>query len=91
MSRVERFGAACAGHDVELEFDKRRIILNKAVLRVDGELVDVASIFYGEHDLRTTLDDGTKVVVAVGSGMVGELVRAQLEQADGSWLDLTPR
>jgi len=42
-------------------------------------------------DLRTILDDGTKVVVAVGSGMVGELVRAQLEQADGSWLDLTPR
>jgi len=91
MSRVERFGAACAGHDVELEFDKSRIILNKAVLRVDGELVDVARIFYGEHDLRMTLDDGTKVVVAVGSGMVGELVRAQLEQADGTWLDLTPR
>ena len=39
-------------------------------------------------ELRTTLDDGTEVVVAIHSGMVGELTRAQGRQADGSWSDL---
>jgi hypothetical protein len=46
---------------------------------------------YGEQELRTTLDDGTEVVVALHSGMLGELTHAQLKQATGSWLDLAER
>jgi hypothetical protein len=66
-------------------------VINKATLRVDGEVVDSARIFYGEKELRTTLDDGSDVVVTLHSGMVGELTRAQLKRTDGSWLDLAER
>jgi hypothetical protein len=76
---------------IDLEFDQSRIVINQATLRVDGDVVDSARIFYGDKQLRTTLDDGTDVVVAVHSGMVGELTRAQLKRADGSWLDLAER
>jgi hypothetical protein len=54
-------------------------------------VVDSASIVYGERELRTTLDDGTDVVVALHSGMLGELTRALLRQADGGWMDLAER
>jgi hypothetical protein len=54
-------------------------------------VVDTASIVHGERELRTTLDDGTDVVVALHSGMLGELTRAQLRQADGGWMDLAER
>ena len=91
MYDVKRYGAQLAGHDVELEFDTRRVVINKAVLRVDGEVVDSARIFYGDRDLRTTLADGTEIVVEVHSGMVGELTRAQVKEADGSWRDLEQR
>ena len=88
---VQRVGADLSGHDVELEFDRRRIVINKAVLRVDGEVVDSTRIFYGERDLRTSLPDGTEISVAVHSGMGGELTRAQVREGDGSWRDLEPR
>jgi hypothetical protein len=79
------------GHDVELEFDKTLLVLNKASLTVDGQLVDSELIHYGERELNTQLPDGTSVTVAVFSGMVGELTKAQLRGDDGSWVDLTPR
>ncbi len=89
--RTKRYGTTHAEHDVELEFDKRRIVLNEARLRVDGELVDKAWIFYGDRNLTITAQDGTEIVVAVDSGMFGELTRAQLRRPDGSWLDLDER
>ena len=88
MDKVQRYGARLGEHEIELEFDKRAIVVNKAVLRVDGAEVDSARIVYGDRDLHTTLDDGTEVAVAVHSGMVGELTRAQVRQPDGSWVDL---
>lgn len=91
MTQTHRYVGTDSGHDIELEFDQRRVVVNKATLRVDGEVVDSARIVYGEHELRTTLDDGTDVVVAVHSGMIGELTRAQLKHADGSWRDLAKR
>jgi len=89
--RTKRYGATYDGHDVELEFDKRRVVLNEARLVVDGEVVDKAKIFYGDKNLTATAQDGTEIVVAVDSGMVGELTRAQLRRADGSWIDLEER
>jgi hypothetical protein len=91
MAQTHRYAGTDSGHDIELEFDQRRVVVNKATLRVDGEVVDSARIFYGEKELRTTLDDGTDVVVTLHSGMVGELTRAQLKRTDGSWLDLADR
>ena len=91
MPHTSRYGSTINGHDVDLEFDARRIVLNKATLTVDGQQVDSELIFYGERELTTQLPDGTSVAVAVHSGMVGELTKAQLRQPDGSWVDLTSR
>jgi hypothetical protein len=91
MAQTHRYAGTDSGHDIELEFDQRRVVVNKATLRVDGEVVDSARILYGEKELRTTLDDGTDVVVTLHSCMVGELTRAQLKRTDGSWLDLADR
>ena len=52
--RTKRYGATYDGHDVELEFDKRRVVLNEARLVVDGEVVDKAKIFYGDKNLTAT-------------------------------------
>ncbi len=89
--RTKRYGITHDGHDVELEFDKRRMMLNEARLLVDGELVDKARVVYGEKDLNATAGDGAPIVVTVDSGAVGELTRAQLRRADGSWVDLEER
>jgi hypothetical protein len=91
MPFVAVYGTQVNGHEVELEFDQSRIVLNKATLRVDGQPVSSQHIFYGERDLTTSLADGTEITVAVHSGMVGELTRAQLRTGDGSWVDLARR
>jgi hypothetical protein len=86
-----RYGAQIDGHDVELEFDTRKVVLNTARLSVDGHEVESKHIVYGDGDLRTELADGTKIEVAVHSGMVGELTRAQVRGPDGTWTDLQER
>lgn len=91
MPRTARYGSTINGHDVELEFDKTLVVLNKASLTVDGQPVDSEMVMYGERELSTRLPDGTVVQVAVFSGMVGELTKAQLRSLDGSWVDLAPR
>ena len=91
LGKVTTYRASHGGHDIELAFDRRAVLLNAALLSVDGERVDKARIFYGEKELRTTLPDGTEIVVAVDSGMGGELTRTQLRTADGGWLDLQER
>lgn len=78
-------------HRVELEFDKKLLFVNRARLTVDGQEVDAANVVYGEKDLRTTLADGTELVIRLHSGMVGELTRAQVQRPDGSWEDLVER
>jgi len=87
----QSYGAHDAGHDIELEFDRKRVVINEAILRVDGEQVDSAKVVYGDKDVRTTLPDGAEITVKVHSGMVGELTRAQLRRPDGSWVDLEAR
>lgn len=72
-------------------FEKKRIVLNKARLFVDGKEVDQANMFYGDKKLTATTEDGTQIIVAVDSGMMGEMTRAQVREADGSWIDLEER
>lgn len=91
LLRTTRYGVTHDGHDVELEFDRRNPLLNGARLLVDGDVVDKKRMFYGEKDLTTTAQDGTEIVVAVDSGMAGELTRVQLRGADGSWINLQER
>lgn len=89
--RTKVYGTELDGHDIELEFDKSRIVLNEARLVVDGQTVDQAKIFYGEEELTVELPGGDTVVVTVHSGMIGELTRAQIKRPDGSWTDLEER
>jgi len=35
--------------------------------------------------------DGPEIAVTIDSGVIGELARAQLRRADGSWVDLEER
>jgi len=91
LLHTTRYGVTHDGHDVELEFDRKNPMLNAARLLLDGELVDKKRMFYGEKDLTTTAPDGKEIVVAVDSGMSGELTRVQLRGADGSWIDLQER
>ena len=87
---VIRYGVEHAGHDIEVEFDRRKVIVNAARLTIDGNVVDQTRIFYGEKELHATLDD-REVVVAVDSGMAGELTRLQPKREDGTWVDLVER
>lgn len=85
------YGGTVHGHDVAIEFNKKLIVLNRIRLFVDAEEVDRDNVFYGEKRLESQLPDGTTIVVVIESGMVGELTRAQVEGADGSWTDLEER
>lgn len=89
--KTKRYGATVDGHDVEMEFNKKLMVLNRAKLLVDGAEVDSTNVFYGEKELRTTLPDGGEVIVQIDSGMVGELTRAQARRGDGAWVDLEER
>jgi hypothetical protein len=88
MGQVTRYRGTTDGHDVELEFDQKLQVLNRARLFVDGRELDRTKVFYGEKDLTATLDDGTSIAVRLHSGMMGELTRAQVRSTDGSWTDL---
>lgn len=89
--KTKRYGVTYDGRDVELEFDKKLVVLNRARLRVDGELVDKANIYYGDKELTARVADGPEIAVTIYSGVIGELARAQLRRADGSWVDLEER
>jgi hypothetical protein len=88
---TKRYGASVDGHEVEVEFDKKLLVLNRATLFVDGTEVDEASVFYGEKELKAALPDGGEVAVTIDSGGVGELTRAQARRGDGAWVDLVER
>ena len=71
MGNTTRYGTTHAGHEIELDFDRSKIVLDQARLVVDGDVVDKASVFYGDKHLTTTLPDGTEIHVTVDSGMDG--------------------
>jgi hypothetical protein len=83
-----RYAATLGTHAVELEFDRDLVVLNRIRLFLDGAEVASASIVYGQRDLTATAADGAAIRVTVGSGMVGEPQRPQLQQPDGSWQDM---
>lgn len=88
MAGTTTYATTIGTQRVELEFDQRLVVMNRARLLVDGETVDSTRVVYGEKDLTTTLADGTEVALRLHSGMSGELTRAQVRRPDGSWEDL---
>lgn len=88
MSLVTRYGTTQGSHRVELEFDQKQVVNNRARLYIDGEQVDKTNMFYGEKDLTARLENGDDVVLRVHSGMVGEATRVQIQRDGGSWEDL---
>ena len=81
---TKHYGTEYGSHDVEVVFNKKLIVLNRAFLMVDGREVDRERIFYGDHGLETTLDDGTHIRIELGSGLVGELTKCVLVEDDGT-------
>ena len=90
MVGISRYGATSGQHRVELEFDKKLVVMNRARLFVDGREVDSTAVVYGDRDLRAPLEDGGEVVIRLHSGMNGELTRAQIDRGDGRWEDMQP-
>jgi len=88
---TKHYGIEYRGHAIELVFDKMLLVLNRASLLVDGVEVDKERIFFGEHHLETTLDDGTRIRVKLGTGIVGELTKAVLIAEDGTSYSLSER
>lgn len=86
-----RYGGRFDDHEVEIEFDKTLVVINRIRLIIDGLTVDAAKVVYGDRELQAEASDGTPVHVIVSSGMVGELVRAQVRRGDGSLVDLQER
>ena len=43
MPNTIRYGTTHAGHEIELDFDRSKIVLNQARLLVDGDVVDKAT------------------------------------------------
>lgn len=86
---MTRHHAFIDNHRVELDFDQKLVVLNRARLMLDGQEVDSARVVYGERELSTTLEDGTEIEIRLHSGMVGELTRAQIRTGSGDWADLT--
>ena len=91
MSAVTRYGGRFDGHEIEIEFDKKLVVLNRIRLIIDGQAVDSAQVVYGDRELEAKAPDGTPVTIIVSSGMMGELVRAQIRRPDGSLMDLAER
>ncbi|MGL5819485.1 MAG: hypothetical protein ACRCYR_18125 [Phycicoccus sp.] len=89
--QTKRYGVSHAGHQIDIEFDKSRMVINQVRLFVDDAEVDRTNIWYGDKGLRATLADGTELEVVVHSGMVGELNRAQLRTGSDTFVDLTER
>lgn len=85
---TKTYTAQVAGHGVALEFDKKLLVLNRARLFVDDELVDSAKVFYGDKTLATDLADDIRIEVIIDSGGAGELTRAQVREGTGAWVDL---
>lgn len=82
-----RYRAEVDGRDIEIEFDRRHVVINEVRLFVDGEQVDRQHVFYGDKVLTARVE-GSEVTVMISSGLVGELTRAQVRRDDGAWVDL---
>lgn len=88
---TKHYATEYLGHDVELVFDKKLLVMNRAILIVDGVKVDSERMFFGQHELEVTLDDGTAIRVELVSGLAGEMAGAELVAADGTRQTLVER
>jgi len=88
---VTRYGGRFDDHEIEIEFDRLLVVLNRVRLIIDGVTVDSTQVVYGDRELTAQTADGTPVTIIISSGMVGELVRAQIRRPDGSLVDLQER
>ncbi|MGF1663840.1 MAG: hypothetical protein ACFCVG_15510 [Kineosporiaceae bacterium] len=88
--RTRRYGTTVDGHDVEITVDKRRVIVNRIVLSVDGVATDEKRVSFGQQSLFGPLRDGSEVHVNVELGGVGGLRTARV-RSDRRWIELDER
>lgn len=89
---TRRYGTTVDGTEVEIDFDRSLVVLNRITLLIDGRPVDRRSVFYGTTRLHgELLGEGAsrQVSVDVRSGVYGQLVEATLDGREEQ--PLTPR
>jgi len=82
MYATKTYKASVGEHEVEFEFDKTGVIVNRGRLYLDGEELDSRAVHYGESTVRGKLPDGRAFKVEFGSGVVGQLKHVELVLAD---------
>jgi hypothetical protein len=81
---TKSYKATTGGHEIEFEFDKTGVVVNRGRVFVDGDLVDQKLVHYGETNVRGRLPDGRDFRVDFGSGFVGQLKSLELTVAGES-------
>jgi hypothetical protein len=75
--RTQTFATEHDGHRVELEWDPTLVVLNRIKLRIDGNVTDSTTAFYGTKSLRGQAGSET-VTVEIHSGWRGQMSRCTL-------------
>lgn len=70
---TKTYSAEVGGHQVEFEFDKSGVIVNRGRLYLDGSELDKRAVHWGDSTLTGKLPDGRPFKVEFGSGFVGQL------------------
>ncbi len=76
------YRAAFGEHEIDFEFDRSGVIVNRGRLLIDGVKVDQSAVHYGESAVHGQLDDGRGFKVSFGSGVVGQLKHVELRLGD---------
>lgn len=79
---TKTYKASVGEHEVEFEFDKTGVIINRGRLYVDGTEFDKRAVHFGESTLTGKLPDGRSFKVEFGSGFVGQLKFVELVLGD---------
>lgn len=76
---MQTYRADVDGHEIDFEFDRSGVVVNRGRLLIDGAKVDQSAVHYGESALHGELSDGRNFKIEFGSGFVGQLKHVDLE------------
>jgi hypothetical protein len=84
---TKTYRADVGGHEVNFEFDRTGVVVNRGRLIIDEREVDSRALFWGKSNVRGELRDGRAFTVEFESGAVGQLKNVVLV-LDGERIDL---
>lgn len=84
---TKTYRAAVGEHEINFEFDRSGVVINRGRLVVDGQQVAERAVVWGSTNVRGELPDGRTFTVEFASGSVGQLKRVELV-LEGERIDL---